>query len=59
MSESNKDVSAKARELLSELSKEERFLLQQVIQAEKEKIHMKTPHGIYDDLIKVVEQVIQ
>jgi len=59
MSHSREEVSEKTRQLLADLGKEERVLLQEVIQAEKEKIHMKTPHGIYDNLVKVVERVIQ
>jgi len=60
MEQQDSDIKQQAREILvKELSSDERKLLQEVIKAEKERIHMKKPHGIYDALSKAVQNVIQ
>ena len=56
---SRDEVKNKTKEILESLGKEERILLKKVINAEKERIHMKTPHGIYDDIKQSVKNTIQ
>lgn len=59
MPKNKQRVESKVRSILSDLTKDERVFLQRVIQIEKSKIHMKTPHGIYDDIRDALDQVIQ
>lgn len=59
MTNKGDDIEGKTKEVLANLSKEERVLLQKVIEAEKERIAMKTPHGIYDAIKESVENIIQ
>lgn len=59
MSDTNQEVRNKAREILAGLSDEEQTLLRRVVDAERQKIYMKTAHGIYDDIREVIEIVIQ
>lgn len=59
MSESSEEVKERIKEILLELSEEERNLLDLVVKAERQKIHMQRAHGIYDDIQKAIEQAIQ
>lgn len=59
MPETKQDIETKVRDILLDLTEDERTLLQKVIQSEKERIHMKRPHGIYDDIRESIEQVIR
>jgi len=45
--------------ILKELSPEEQQLLVRVIEAEQAKIHMSSPHGIYEDIRKAIEETIR
>jgi FixJ family two-component response regulator len=51
------DVKAQTREILNSLSKREVQLLQKVIDAEKKRIGMKNPKGIYDDIRESIENI--
>jgi FixJ family two-component response regulator len=60
MSQANEaEMQKKIREVLQQLSKDEQQLLSQVIKAEKDRIHMKLPRGIYDELHAAVARVIK
>lgn len=47
------------RAIISDLSSDEQRLLSGVIKAEREKLHMKLPRNIHEDLWKVVVEVIK
>lgn len=55
----DKSLADKTKEILSELSHEEQQLLVRVIRAEGDKLHMKKPHGIKEDLWKAVTEVFK
>jgi len=57
----NREQSLKehSRIAISELTKEEQQLLSGIIKAEREKLHMKLPKYIKDDLWKVICEVIK
>jgi ribosome recycling factor len=55
----SKSVSDKIRACLAELTEEERQLLGKVITAEREKLHMKQPRHINDDIWKAVTEVLK
>jgi hypothetical protein len=57
--QTEKTLKDHAQEVLGELSKEERQLLAGVIRAERDKLHLKLPRNINDDLWKVVTEVIK
>lgn len=59
MTKQSGNIEDKTKEILKDLNKEERILLKKVIAAEKERIAMKTPHGIYDAIKESVENIIQ
>ncbi len=49
----------KTRALIAELSTDEQRLLSGVIKAEREKLHLRLPRNINDDLWKVLSEVIK
>ena len=49
----------KIRALLQDLSKEEQALLAAVLMAERDKLHMKKPYGINDDIWSAVTETIK
>lgn len=53
------DIERRTKDILSNLSKDERVLLKKVIEEEKERIHMKTPHGIYNAIKESVTNIIR
>ncbi len=57
----NRDQALKehTRLAISELSTEEQRLLSGIVKAEREKLHMKLPRNINEDLWKVVSEVIK
>ncbi|MFC5865018.1 hypothetical protein ACFPT7_22105 [Acidicapsa dinghuensis] len=57
--QSDKTLKDRAQEVLRELSKEEQLLLAGVVKAERDKLHLKLPRGINDDLWKVLTEVIK
>jgi hypothetical protein len=59
MSETDDDVEEEVRSILAELSEEERELLSRVLDVERDKLHMKVPHGVNDELSEVIEQTIE
>ncbi|WP_263819334.1 hypothetical protein [Salinibacter sp.] len=59
MTNNDDDIEKKTKQVLARLNKEERVLLKKVIEAEKERLSMKTPHGIYDTIKESVENIVQ
>ena len=59
MDEQKEDIEKETKRVLERLSMEERTLLKKVIEEEKDRIAMKTPHGIYDAIKESVENIIQ
>jgi tartrate dehydratase beta subunit/fumarate hydratase class I family protein len=57
--QSDKTLKDRAQEVLRELSKEEQVLLAGVVKAERDKLHLKLPRNINDDLWKVLTEVIK
>lgn len=55
----DEEVKNEVRSILAELSEKERTLLSQVIDAERDRIHMKNPRGIYDELRDAVKKVFK
>lgn len=44
---------------ITEASKEIKKIISRVLQAEKDKLHMKTPRYIADDILKIFEEEIK
>lgn len=53
------DRQQKLHNILKELEEDERELLSKVIKAEQQKLHMKQPRNINDDLWKVLVETIR
>ena len=49
----------RVRTILSDLTVQERQLLTAVLKAEREKLYMKLPRGINEDIWKAVTEVIK
>lgn len=49
----------KTRSVIAELGTEEQKLLSGVIKAEREKLHLRLPRNINEDLWKVIVEVIR
>lgn len=59
MSDSESDRQQKLHSILKELEEDERELLSKVIKAEQQKLHMKQPRNINDDLWKALVETIR
>lgn len=54
-----KQLSERVRELVAELTPDEQRLMMGVIKAERDKLHMKNPRNINEDLWKLLMAAIQ
>lgn len=60
MSNANdKSLADKTKEILGQLSTDEQQLLVRVIRAEQDKLHMKNPRNIQEDLWKALTEVFK
>lgn len=59
MPKTEEELKEEGQAILRSLTPDERMLLDRVIAAEREKLHMSSPLYINDDLLKAVEDVIQ
>ena len=59
MSEAEDDMKKQVTEILKGLSTDERELLAKIIEAERDKLHMKNPRGIHDDIKKAVKEIVK
>jgi hypothetical protein len=48
-----------AQEPITEASPEVHQILERTLQVEKDKIHLKTPRNINEDILKIIKEVIQ
>lgn len=55
----SEEIKDKVKQLIGTLSREEQLLLKGVIRAEQEKLHMKNPFGINDDIERIVREVFK
>jgi hypothetical protein len=53
------DVKKQTEAILKRLSPEEQALLWKVIKAERDKLHMKNPRGINEEIWKAVTEIIK
>ncbi|MEG4089168.1 hypothetical protein [Microcoleus sp. Pol12B4] len=59
MSGAEEDMKKQTESILRELSAEEREILWRVIKAERDKLHMKNPRGINEDIWKAITEIIK
>jgi hypothetical protein len=59
MSASEEDMKKQTEAILRELSPEEREILWRVIKAERDKLYMKNPRGINEDIWKAITEIIK
>jgi hypothetical protein len=59
MAKTEEELKEAGQEILRSLSAEEQALLNRVIDSERERIHMGTPTGIYDEIRKAIDEVIR
>ncbi|NJK68549.1 MAG: hypothetical protein HC941_20280 [Microcoleus sp. SU_5_3] len=59
MSKSEDYMKQQIEELLKNLSPDERELLWRVVKAERDKLHMKNPRGINDDIKRAVTEIVK
>ncbi|MEQ8970387.1 MAG: hypothetical protein RIE73_08325 [Coleofasciculus sp. C1-SOL-03] len=53
------DVKQQTEAILKRLSSEERELLWRVVKAERDKLYMKTPRGINDDIWQAITEIVK
>lgn len=58
MTKTDDELKGEGQEILRGLAKEELVLLSRVIEAERAKIHLGSPTGIYDDIRKAIDEII-
>lgn len=59
MSGSEEDMKKQTEAILRKLSAEEQEILWKVIKAERDKLHMKNPRGINEDIEKAITEIIK
>ena len=59
MSASEEDMKKQIEAILRDLTPEEREILWRVIKAERDKLHMKNPRGINEDIWKAITEIIK
>ncbi|MEG5170864.1 hypothetical protein [Microcoleus sp. B3-D7] len=59
MSEAEENMKKQVTQILKGLSADEQELLAKIIKAERDKLHMKNPRGINDDMRKAVIEIIK
>ena len=52
-------IEEKLQELYNKLSPEAQRLVGKVLAIEKEKLHMGNPHGVYDEILKALDEVVE
>jgi hypothetical protein len=59
MPESEDYMKKQIQEILKGLTPDERDLLWRVVKAERDKLHMKNPRGINDDIRRAVTEIVK
>ena len=59
MSASEEDMKKQIEAILRDLTPEEREILWRVIKAERDKLHMKNPRGINEDIWKAITEIVK
>lgn len=59
MSGAEEDMKKQIEAILRKLSAEEQEILWKVIKAERDKLHMKNPRGINEDIGKAITETIK
>jgi hypothetical protein len=59
MSGAEEDMKKQIESILRKLSAEEQEILWKVIKAERDKLHMKNPRGINEDIGKAITEIIK
>lgn len=54
-----KELEKELKELYSNLSKEAQRLIGKVLEIEKDKLHMGNPHGVYDEILDAIDEVLE
>lgn len=52
-------VREKTKEVLLRLTEEERRVLSAVLKIERDNLHLRKPHGVRDDLLKAVREIVK
>lgn len=47
------------QEPITSASPETRQIIERVLQVEKDKLYLKTPHNINDDILQIIKEVVQ
>lgn len=52
-------IEKELQETYTGLSKEAQRFIGRVLEIEKDKLHMGNPHGVYDEILKALDEVVQ
>jgi len=52
-------IESELQEAYKNLSQEAKRLIGKVLEIEKEKLHMGKPHGVYDEILKSIDEVVK
>ncbi|MGK7897756.1 MAG: hypothetical protein AB4372_30095 [Xenococcus sp. (in: cyanobacteria)] len=59
MNKTNKSSLDNIQEPIASASPEVKAIIQQVLQIEKDKIHLKNPRNINEDILHIIKNIIQ
>ena len=58
MAETN-EIENELQNAYQDLSQEAKRLIGKILEIEKEKLHMGKPHGVYDEILKSIDEVVE
>lgn len=53
------DIEKELQEAYQNLSQEAKRLVGKILEIEKEKLHMGKPHGVYDEILHSIDEVVE
>lgn len=52
-------IEKELQETYAGLSKEAQRLIGRILEIEKDKLHLGNPHGVYDEILKALDEVVE
>lgn len=53
------EIEKELQQAYHELSKEAQRLIGKILEIEKDKLHMGRPHGVYDEILESIDEVVE
>jgi len=53
------EIEKELQKIYGELSTEAQRLIGRILEIEKDKLHLGNPHGVYDEILKALDEVVE